>query len=87
MKDYMEVRIKEISNYILQNKATVRTAAKKFGVSKSTVFNDMVIRLPYVDPLTARQVKIVLDFNKEQRHIRGGQATRFKYTHKEGIWT
>lgn len=79
MKDYMRERILEIAAYIIETKATVRQAGKVFGVSKSTVHKDMTERLPELNPEKAKQVKKVLEFNKSERHIRGGRATRKKY--------
>ena len=79
MKDYMRERILEIADYIIKTKATVRQAAKVFGVSKSTVHKDMTERLLEINPEKASQVKEVLEYNKSQRHIRGGKATRRKY--------
>ncbi|MFO7151960.1 MAG: sporulation transcriptional regulator SpoIIID [Bacillota bacterium] len=79
MKDYMRERVLEIASYIIETKATVRQAAKIFGVSKSTVHKDMTERLPEINPEKARLVKKVLEFNKAERHIRGGRATRRKY--------
>ena len=80
MKGIVEERAVELGEYIIENKATVRKAAKKFGVSKSTVHKDVAQRLKYVDPQLYREVKNVLEVNKAQRHIRGGMATRMKYT-------
>ena len=65
--------------YIVENKATVRRAAKQFGVSKSTVHKDVSQRLKYLDSGLYRDVKNVLAVNKAQRHIRGGLATKKKY--------
>lgn len=79
MKDYMRVRILEIAKYVIDTKATVRKAAKVFGVSKSTVHKDMTERLPKINPEIAKKVKEVLAFNKAERHIRGGKATKRKY--------
>lgn len=79
MKDYMRERILEVAAYIIQTKATVRQAGKVFGVSKSTVHKDMTERLPELNPEKAKRVKEVLEFNKSERHIRGGRATRNKY--------
>ena len=78
MKGIVEERAVELGEYIIENKATVRKAAKKFGVSKSTVHKDVAQRLKYVDPQLYREVKNVLEVNKAQRHIRGGMATRKK---------
>ncbi|HAH79351.1 MAG TPA: sporulation transcriptional regulator SpoIIID [Ruminococcaceae bacterium] len=79
MKGIVEERAVELGEYIIENRTTVRGAAKKFGVSKSTVHKDVAQRLKYIDPQLYRKVKVVLDFNKAQRHIRGGIATRLKY--------
>ena len=65
--------------YLIENRATVRAAAGKFGVSKSTVHKDLSERLPAYNRALCLQVKEVLDENKAQRHIRGGLATRRKY--------
>ena len=82
MKDYIEQRAIEIANYIIQYNATVRQTAKQFGISKSTVHKDVTDRLEHINPSLAAQARIVLDVNKSERHIRGGMATRVKYTHK-----
>ena len=82
MKGIVEDRAVELGAYIVENKATVRSAASKFGVSKSTVHKDVAERLKYVDAGLYRQVKNVLEVNKAQRHIRGGLATREKYLHR-----
>ena len=79
MKDYIEERALEIAKYVISEKATVRQAAGVFGVSKSTVHKDVTERLPKINPLIASMVKIVLEQNKAERHIRGGKATKMKY--------
>ena len=79
MKGIVEERAVELGQYIIESKATVRSAAKKFGVSKSTVHKDVSERLKYVNPQLYNQVKQILELNKAQRHIRGGMATRKKY--------
>lgn len=79
MKDYIEERALELAHYILETKATVRAAAKKFGVSKSTVHKDVTERLLEINAALAQDVKEVLDENKSERHIRGGMATKEKY--------
>lgn len=79
MKTIVEARAIELGEYIAESGATVRSAAKKFGISKSTVHKDVSDRLKYIDPQLYRQVKAVLDTNKAQRHIRGGMATKQKY--------
>lgn len=81
MKDYIEERAVEIANFIIQEKATVRQTAKKFGVSKSTVHKDVTDRLLQVNPELANEARKILDINKSERHIRGGLATKEKYLH------
>ena len=68
-----------LGNYILENRTTVRAAAKQFGISKSTVHKDVSERLPGIRPQLAAQVRDVLLQNKQERHIRGGLATKEKY--------
>ena len=79
MKKYIEERAVEVATYIIENNATVRQAAKKFGISKSTVHKDCAERLSQVNPGLANEVRKVLDVNKAERHIRGGLATKEKY--------
>ena len=79
MKGNIEERACDLAVYIIENRTTVRAAAKKFGVSKSTVHQDLQDRLPQLNPGLYRQVKEILEINKAQRHIRGGIATRKKY--------
>ena len=79
MKGIVEERAVELGSYICENKATVRAAAKKFSVSKSTVHKDVSERLKKLNPTLYAQVKEILEVNKAQRHIRGGMATRKKY--------
>lgn len=83
MKDYIEERVLELAEYILETGATVRAAANKFRVSKSTVHKDITERLQEINPHLAAQVKEVLDNNKAERHIRGGLATKEKYQHEK----
>ena len=68
-----------LGEYIIESKATVRSAAKKFGISKSTVHKDVSQRLKSVNPSLYKEVREILDTNKNQRHIRGGIATKNKY--------
>ena len=75
----MEVRAERLAQYIIENRTTVRAAAQKFGISKSTVHKDISERLPQFNRVLYQQVKEVLEVNKAQRHIRGGIATRKKY--------
>ena len=79
MKGNIEERAGELALYIIENKATVRAAAAKFGISKSTVHKDLSERLPTFNKPLYLQVKAVLEENKAERHIRGGIATRKKY--------
>ena len=75
----MEERAERLALYIIENKATVRAAAQKFGISKSTVHKDLSERLPQYNRSLYLQAKEVLDLNKAERHIRGGISTRKKY--------
>jgi putative DeoR family transcriptional regulator (stage III sporulation protein D) len=84
LKDYIEDRVLEVAKYIIESKATIRRTAKVFGVSKSTIHKDMTERLPTLNPQIASEAKTILDLNKAQRHIRGGDATRLKYKAIEG---
>ena len=79
MKSYIEQRAIEIGNYIVENGATVRQTAKKFGVSKSTVHKDVTERMMQINPALASQARKILDINKSELHIRGGMATKEKY--------
>ena len=81
MKDYIEERAVKIAHYIIEPKATVRQTAKKFGISKSTVHKDVTDRLIQINPALAGEARKILNVNKEERHIRGGLATREKYLH------
>ena len=80
MKSYIEERAISIANYIIENNATVRQTAREFKVSKSTVHKDVTERLLQLN--LAKCARRVLDVNKQERHIRGGMATREKYLHK-----
>ena len=82
MKDYIEERAMAVAGYIIEHSATVRQAAKQFGISKSTVHKDVTERLAQINPSLAREARKVLDVNKSERHIRGGMATREKYLHQ-----
>ena len=79
MKGNMEERACQLAVYIIENKATVRAAARKFSISKSTVHKDLSERLPSFNRPLYLRAKQVLEENKAQRHIRGGMATRRKY--------
>ncbi|MDI3298844.1 MAG: sporulation transcriptional regulator SpoIIID [Bacillota bacterium] len=82
MKDHIWKRVLEVSLYIAETKATVRDAARVFGVSKSTIHKDVTERLPRINEKLSEQVKQVLEFNKAERHLRGGEATRRKYAER-----
>lgn len=79
MREDIEQRARDLALYIIENGATVRDAAKRFGVSKSTVHKDLSERLRYVDRPLYTQARSVLEQNKAERHLRGGEATRRKY--------
>ena len=79
MNGNLEQRACDLALYITENRATVRQAAKQFGISKSTVHKDIAERLPFINRQLYRQAKEILEENKAQRHIRGGLATRKKY--------
>ena len=79
MRTSIEERACELANYIIENNTTVRAAAKRFGISKSTVHKDVTERLEYIDRTLWHNVRKVLELNKAERHIRGGNATRRKY--------
>ena len=78
----IEERAVNLAHYIIDSKDTVRGAARKFGVSKSTVHKDVSERLLKINPILAHEVREILDENKAERHIRGGMATKLKYSHK-----
>lgn len=80
MRNYsIEQRACELAHYIVNSKDTVRGAAKRFGISKSTVHKDVSERLLKINPSLATEVREILDENKAERHIRGGMATKKKY--------
>lgn len=79
MQEHIRNRVLQIANYVVASAATVRQAAGVYGVSKSTVHKDITERLPEIDAELAAQVRRILDQNKAERHIRGGEATRKKY--------
>ena len=78
----IEERATNLAHYIRDSKDTVRGAAKKFGISKSTVHKDVTERLEEINPILAKAVREILDENKSERHIRGGMATKLKYMKK-----
>ena len=79
MAQDIDLRARDLAVYILEHRATVRDAAKHFGISKSTVHKDVTERLRRVSPSLWAQVRQILLENKAQRHLRGGEATRQKY--------
>lgn len=84
MRTDIEERAVRLAEYITENRATVRAAAKKFGISKSTVHKDVTERLENVSPELYARVRELLDENKAERHIRGGMATKEKFAHIKG---
>ncbi len=80
----IEDRAYRLAVYMIENGGTVRAAAARYGVSKSTVHKDLTRRLPEIDPTLYRRVKELLDRNKAERHLRGGAATKRKYKGKTG---
>lgn len=78
-KIYIDERAVELAHYIIDTKDTVRGAAKRFGISKSTVHKDITERLNKINPSLAHETRKILEENKAERHIRGGEATRLKY--------
>lgn len=80
----IEDRACRLAIYMIENGGTVRAAAARYGVSKSTVHKDLTRRLPEIDPALYRQVKEILERNKAERHLRGGAATRRKYKGETG---
>ena len=82
MKANIEERATEIAHYIIENQATVRQAAKEYGISKSTIHKDVTTRLSSINPQLAKETRKILDVNKSERHIRGGMATKEKYLHQ-----
>ena len=79
MPERIEKRACELAVYMIETGATVRQAAKEFGISKSTVHKDLSVRLPRCNKVLYQQVRKILDLNKQERHIRGGLATRRKF--------
>ena len=82
MKESIEQRTCEFAVYIIENKATVRACAGHFGISKSTVHKDLCERLPLINKQLYDQARQVMDVNKSERHIRGGMATKIKFSKK-----
>ena len=77
-------RCEAFAEYVIENGATVRQTAAYFGISKSTVHKDLSVKLRYINKAKYNQVKEILDLNKSERHIRGGEATKRKYLVKKG---
>jgi len=84
MADTLDKRACELAVYIIETGATVRAAGKKYGISKSTVHKDLSQRLPQCNDQLYQQVRQVLEHNKSQRHIRGGIATKQRYSSQGG---
>ncbi len=85
MKEYIELRVMRLAEYIVETGDTVRGTSRVFGVSKSTIHKDVSQRLYEINPLLAREVRRVLQKNKAERHLRGGKATQIKYLKKRKI--
>ena len=83
MRSHIEERAIVVAKYILEKETTVRQTAKTFGVSKSTIHKDVTERLEEINPSLAKEVKMVLEKNKSERHLRGGMATKLKYESKD----
>ena len=81
MSEEMDTRARQLAQYMIETGATVRAAARHFGISKSTVHKDVTSRLSKINPALAMEARKVLDVNKQERHIRGGMATKEKYMH------
>ena len=81
----IEERATRLAHYIIETKDTVRSTAKKSGVSKSTVHKDVSDRLLKINPILAKEVREILDENKAERHIRGGMATKLKYLREKQL--
>lgn len=85
MRSHIEERAIVVAKYILEKNTTVRQTAKTFGVSKSTIHKDVTERLEEINPTLAKEVKMVLEKNKSERHIRGGMATKLKYEKEKKV--
>ena len=84
-KQSIEERAIQLAHYIVETKDTIRGTAKKYGISKSTVHKDLSERLLKINPALASEVRVILDKNKSERHIRGGMATKEKYLNKNKV--
>ena len=80
MNDITEIRAIQLAEYIISTNGTVRSAAKRFGISKSTVHVDVTKRLKNSNPTLYNQVRKIIELNKAERHLRGGLATKQKYS-------
>ena len=85
MKEHIEARTVELAKYIIENKCTVREAARKFGISKSTVHKDITERLVQINPSLAEAAKELMLDHKMTRHLRGGMATKLKYARQKEL--
>lgn len=83
MRDTVEERALTLGLYIAENKATVRAAAQQYGISKSTVHKDVTGRLQRLNPALYHDVRLILEQNKSERHLRGGMATKQKYARRK----
>lgn len=82
MRRNIEERVRETAEYIVENRSTVRAAAKRFGISKSTVHKDVTHTLKSANKALYTEVQTLLFKNKQERHLRGGEATRIKYSER-----
>lgn len=83
MRDYLIERVRNVATHINETHDTIRETAKEFGYSKSTIHNDVSIRLQTVDPILYQETKKILDQNFAEKHLRGGESTRRKYAEEE----
>ena len=84
MKLYGKERCEAFAEYVIETGATVRQTASRFGISKSTVHKDLSVKLKYINKAQYNIVKKILELNKSERHIRGGEATKRKYLDQKG---
>ncbi|MDQ0149335.1 sporulation transcriptional regulator SpoIIID [Eubacterium multiforme] len=83
----IESRALEVAQYIIETGSTVRATAKEFGVSKSTIYEDITKRILDINPILAKEAEKILEINKLERHLRGGAATKRKYFYSENLRT
>ena len=86
MNDYIEARVKEVAQYIIDTDATVREAAKKFGVGRNTIYLDITERLKEINPVMQAEISLILKSHKSEMHIRGGISTKSKFRGGQSLW-